>query len=270
MGNISSSVLRYMSNPLVKAAVFDFGLQWSAFIVANALKTEKFYDLIGSSTFLSLTWLTLYWGQRSGGPYFTRHLVQNGCVTLWATRLGGYLFSRVLQNGEDRRFRKAKEDPSMFFKFWTIQGVWVMFTLLPTMILNIKKQDKEWNNRDYLGFALFAIGFLTEAIADHQKSKFRRIPENKDKFINTGLWSLCRHPNYLGEILIWSGLFLPASNQMEGIEFLSVLSPMFVAYLLTNVSGIPLLQRYADKKWGGLAEYQDYKRSTAKLIPFIW
>jgi len=270
MGSHLSTVTKYLDqNPLLKAAALDLGVQWAGFAVAYALKTEKFYDLVGSSTFLGLTWLTLNWAKK-GNPYFMRQSIQNSCVSLWAVRLGSFLFSRVLQAGEDRRFRKVKGDPSLFFKFWTVQGLWVWLTLLPTMILNFKKQDKEMNYRDYLGYAIFAVGFLIEVMADHQKSKFRSDPLNKDKFINTGLWSMCRHPNYLGEILIWSGLFLPASNVMEGKEFLSVLSPLFVSYLLTNVSGIPILERSADRRWGSLVEYQQYKSKTAKLFPYIW
>ena len=257
-------------NPLLKAAAYDFGIQWVAFGFAYALKTEKFYDLVGSSTFLGLTWLTLNWGRKGHLPFFNRQIIQNSCVTLWAARLGTYLFSRVMESGEDRRFRKAKNSFSHFWFFWTMQGLWVWITLLPTMILNFKQEDKELNYRDYLGFAIFATGFLIEATADYQKSKFRSDPANKDKFVNTGLWSISRHPNYLGEILIWSGLFLPASNVMEGNEFFSALSPLFVTFLLTKVSGIPMLERYADKKWGALAEYQRYKQRTAKLFPFIW
>ena len=111
---------------------------------------------------------------------------------------------------------------------------------------------------------------MIEATADYQKTKFRSNPLNKDKFVKTGLWSISRHPNYFGEILIWCGLFLPASNVLEGKEWLSIISPMFVSYLLTKVSGIPILEKYADRKWGALSEYQKYKQNTAKLIPFVW
>lgn len=268
MGNKLISLMP--KNELAKAAVFDLGLQWAAFSISYALKTEKFYDLIGSSTFLGLTWLTLSWGKQDGSQYFDRQIAQNLCVSLWASRLGCFLFSRVLSSGEDRRFRKVKGNFSLFLMYWTIQGLWVWFTLLPTMILNLKKVDKEMNYRDYLGFAIFASGFLIEATADYQKTKFRSNPLNKDKFVKTGLWSISRHPNYFGEILIWCGLFLPASNVLEGKEWLSIISPMFVSYLLTKVSGIPILEKYADQKWGALSEYQKYKQNTAKLIPFVW
>lgn len=127
------------------------------------------------------------------------------------------------------------------------------------------------SNIVFLGYGLFVVGFLFEVIADRQKSSFRAIDANKDKYINSGLWSISRHPNYFGEILLWSGLFLPATSVFKGnAEWASAVSPFFVALLITKVSGIPILERYADKKWGALAEYQKYKASTAKLIPYIW
>lgn len=265
---LSMSILQ--EKPLLKAAALDLGLQWAAFGVAYAFKTEMFYDLIGSSTFLGLTWLTLSWGKQDGSPLFDRQILQNGCVSLWASRLGYYLFSRILSSGEDRRFRNVVGSFSKFFMYWTIQGLWVWITLLPTMILNLKETDRELNSRDYLGFATFATGFLIEAIADYQKTRFRSNPLNKDKFIKSGLWSISRHPNYFGEILIWCGLFLPASNVFDGKEWFSVVSPLFVTFLLTKVSGIPILERYANKKWGAVPDYQQYKQRTAKLVPFIW
>ena len=90
------------------------------------------------------------------------------------------------------------------------------------------------------------------------------------KFISSGIWSLSRHPNYFGEILLWSGLYLSASSVFKGAEFASVLSPMFVALLLTKVSGIPMLERYGMKKWGQDPNYLAYVKNTPVLVPFIW
>ena len=254
------------SNALVKAAVIDVGIQWGLWAVASLLKTEKFYDLAGSSTFFLLAWLTLKWS----GTFYTRQVAQTSCVSVWAIRLGTYLFMRIMKDGQDRRFNKVRDKPLMFMVYWTIQAVWIWITLLPSMMLNSKKKDAPLGTRDYTGWALWAAGFFIEALADRQKSVFKSDAENAGKWIQTGLWGLSRHPNYLGEILIWAGLFLPASSVLEGKEFLSVISPMFATFLLTKVSGIPILERQADKKWGHLTAYQDYKRNTAVLIPYIW
>lgn len=261
MGNSNSTM-----HPLLEAAAYDFGIQWILWIFAAAFQTEKFYDLAGSSTYIFLAWRTLFSAKR----FHLRQLVQTGCVTMWGLRLGSYLFSRILHDGQDSRFDKVRGNPKVFFLYWTIQGVWVFLTLLPTLILNAKQRDEELCWRDYLGWTLWTVGFMLEAVADRQKSLFKSEPANKGKWISSGLWSICRHPNYLGEILLWAGLFLPASSVMKGWEFGSVISPFFVAFLLTRVSGIPIQDRQALKRWGDVSAYQKYRSATAKLIPYIW
>lgn len=253
-------------NALVKAAVYDVGIQWVLWFIASLLQTEKFYDLAGSSTFLFLTWQTLLWNKR----FFPRQVIQSGCVSMWALRLGLFLFTRVLREQGDSRFKNVRGNPARFFLYWTVQAVWIWVTLLPTMILNSTERDQKLNWKDYLGWAIWGAGFLIEATADYQKSQFKSDPANKGKWIASGLWSLCRYPNYLGEIMLWSGLFLPAASVMSGMQFCSVISPMFVTFLLTRVSGIPLQERQAIKRWGGLAAYQQHRQNTALLIPYIW
>ena len=266
MGNVLSAAPQ---RPLLTTAAIDFAIQWALWSVAAFFKTEKFFDLAGSSTFLFLTALTLRWRQKSSQVYL-RQLIQSGCVSIWALRLGTFLFRRVLHEGSDSRFNKVRGSPGLFWIYWTVQGVWVWSTLLPTLILNTSDKDEALTWRDNLGWLLWLTGFVLEAVADYQKSQFRADPANKGKWISSGLWSLCRHPNYLGEILMWSGLFLPASSVMSGQQYWSVISPMLVIYLLTRVSGIPILERQGLKRWGHLAEYKKYRQNTASLVPYIW
>nr|XP_054767679.1 uncharacterized protein LOC129274953 [Lytechinus pictus] len=260
MGNSAISSL------LVKSAVWDVGIQWSLFLIAAYFKTEKFYDLAGSGTFLLLATQSLRWG----GTYFLRQRIQTGLVSVWATRLGLHLFSRILSDGFDRRFNKAKNQPSLFFVFWTLQALWIFVTLSPSIALNGVKRDEPLGVRDYIGWGTWAVGFLMEVIADRQKSVFKANPANAGKFINTGLWSISRHPNYFGEILCWLGLYVSASSSLTGWQHLTAISPIFVTLLLTKVSGIPMLEKYGLKKWGSDPSYQNYLRKTAVLVPFLW
>jgi len=262
MGNILSSVPK---RPLLTAAALDFGIQWSLWIVASFYQTEKFFDLAGSCTSIFLTLQSLRWQRK----VTLRQLVQSGCVTVWALRLGLYLFHRIIQDGKDIRFNQVRGNPRLFWIFWTAQGLWVWLTLLPTLILNTSTKEEKLTWKDYLGWSLWLVGFILEVTADRQKSQFRAEPANKGKWISSGLWSLCQHPNYLGEILMWSSLFLPASSVMSGHQYWSVVSPLFVAYFVTRVSGIPMLERQGLKKWGHLTEYQKYRENTAVLIPYI-
>lgn len=251
---------------LLEPALLDFTIQWVCWAVAAALKTEKFYDAAGSITFFTLSVLSLQWGQ----TFYPRQKIQTTLVAIWALRLGSYLSFRIMASGSDPRFNRVRDKPLKFFIYWTIQGIWVFVTLLPTFILNAAKKDKPYNIKDYLGWTFWIIGFLFESIADYQKLQFRNNPSNKGKFIRSGLWSISRHPNYFGEILLWFGLFLTASSVMEGAEYLSILSPAFVAFLLIKVSGIPLLEKSSFRKWGTSPAYVDYVQSTSILIPFIW
>jgi len=244
--------------------VIDIGIQWVGWIFAVAFKTEKFYDLTGSATFIVSAYLSYEWSTQT-----VRQNVQSHMVMAWAARLGLFLFTRILKDGEDKRFVVAKEEPSTFFKFWTIQGVWVFVTLLPTLMLNVTETDRPIGRLDYIGWGLWGIGMFCEIIADFQKSAFRRNPDNKGKFITSGLWSMSRHPNYLGEILLWFGLYISASSVFRRLQYISVLSPFFVYLLITRLSGIPLLEKAGLKKWGHLPEYQNYVNNIPCLVPFV-
>lgn len=264
MGNTLSSTM--LDSPYAKAAVVDFGIQWSLWVVASLLKTEKFFDLAGTSTFVYLVWQTLFWT----GRFYPRQLIQSTCITTWGLRLGLFLFTRVLREGGDGRFNKARDNPTMFFVFWTFQGIWVYMTLLPTFMLHSSRNNRPLHWKDYLGWCLWAVGFCIEVVADYQKSQFRRDPSNHKRFITSGLWSVCRYPNYLGEILMWCGLFLPASSVLYGWQYVSIASPAFVVYLLTKVSGIPFQEAQARRRWSKDPAYLEYTRNTFKLIPGIW
>jgi steroid 5-alpha reductase family enzyme len=118
-----------------------------------------------------------------------------------------------------------------------------------------------------LGFLVWAFGFAFEVVADSQKSCFNADPANKGKFIQTGLWSRSRHPNYFGEIVLWVGIAIIAIPVLQGWQWIAMISPLFVTLLLTRVSGVPLLEKKADKKWGGQEGYETYKKNTPVLIP---
>ena len=117
------------------------------------------------------------------------------------------------------------------------------------------------------GFALWLVGFAIEVIADGQKSKFRKDPANTDRFITTGLWAWSQHPNYFGEIVLWTGIAVMAIPTLQGWAWITLISPVFVTLLLTRVSGIPLLDKSAKERWGEDVEYQAYIARTSKLIP---
>ena len=259
-----------LAAPLSDALALDFAMQAAFGALAIVLKSERFFDLIGSLTF-ALAVLQL--SSHLAAPSLPQKL-QAGAVLLWAFRLGSFLFYRItLASGVDRRFNKARDRPAVFAAYWLLQGVWVAMTLLPTALLLSRPDGRtEVEGAGAIGLALFAVGWLFEAVADVQKHRFRGDPANARKFIKTGLWSISRHPNYFGEILLWAGLFVAATPVLEtGAEWAAAAaSPAFVALLLIKVSGIPILERQAKKRWGDTAEWKAYSGRTALLVPFVW
>jgi steroid 5-alpha reductase family enzyme len=240
-----------------------FLIQWLVFIPAYLLQTEKFFDLTGSITYISVILIAVFF---SKGVDF-RSILLAALVVIWAVRLGSFLFGRIKKAGKDDRFDEIKPSFIRFLNVWTIQGLWVTFTMAAALVAITTTTRKELDVFAIIGFLVWAFGFAIEVVADAQKSRFSANPDNKGKFIQTGLWSRSRHPNYFGEIVLWVGVTIIALPVLQGWQWVSLISPIFVTFLLTRVSGVPLLEKKADKKWGGQEDYESYKKRTPVLIP---
>jgi steroid 5-alpha reductase family enzyme len=242
-----------------------FAINWLAFIPAYFLQTEKFYDLTGSFTYISVTILALFLSENLDA----RTIALACLVWVWAARLGTFLFRRIHQAGKDDRFDSIKPSFARFLNAWTIQALWVVFTAAPVFIAITAQKREPLGVLAIIGLAVWAIGFAIEVVADYQKTQFRRKEENKGKFIQTGLWARSRHPNYFGEIVLWIGVTIMAIPVLQGWQWIALISPVFVIILLTRISGVPMLEEKADQKWGGQEEYESYKANTPVLVPRI-
>jgi steroid 5-alpha reductase family enzyme len=238
-------------------------IQWLAFFPAYWQQTEKFYDITGSITYLLVVTLAMVFGPGMDA----RGLLLWALVAVWAVRLGSFLFRRIQKAGRDDRFDEIKPSFIRFLNAWTIQGLWVTFTMAAALVAITTTARKEMDLFALIGFLIWVFGFGLEVIADTQKSRFNADPANKGKFIRTGLWSRSRHPNYFGEIVLWIGVTVIALPLLQGWQWVALISPVFVTLLLTRISGVPLLEKKADQKWGGQAEYETYKKTTPVLIP---
>ena len=251
---------------VLRVVILAFIIQWIAFLPAYIFQTEKFYDLTGSITYLSVIWYSL----TSSSNYFANLNVANIIIvlliTLWAVRLGSFLFMRIHKDGEDKRFRTIKPSATQFFMTWTLQGLWVSLCSMCALTAISSDSGIVINASFYLGLSLFIFGFVTEVIADKQKTAFRSIPENRDKFITTGLWAKSRHPNFFGEIVLWTGIAVMSFSSLTGLQYLTLISPVFTYLLLVYVSGVRMLEAQADKKWGDNEEYIKYKTETPVLM----
>ena len=240
-----------------------FAIQWIAFVPAYVLQSERFYDLTGSVTFLSASVVAIVLGPTPDA----RSFVLLGMVGVWAVRLGTYLTRRARKAGGDARFDAIKPSFARFLTVWTVQGLWVTLTLGAALAALTAVLRESLGALGFAGLAVWCAGFAIEVAADLQKSRFRALPQNRGRFIRTGLWALSRHPNYFGEIVLWVGVALVAAPVLRGWQLLTLVSPLFVFFLITRVSGVPMLERAADERWGGQADYETYKAATPVLVP---
>ena len=249
-----------------RAVVIAFLIQWLAFIPAYVFQTEKFYDLTGSLTYLCVIWYTLTYSSNNFSTLNYANLLIVLLITFWAIRLGSFLFMRIHKDGEDKRFRDIKPSATQFFMTWTLQGLWVSLCTMCALTALSTETGLIVNAFFIIGLLLFVFGFSIEIIADKQKSKFRAIPENKDEFITSGLWARSRHPNYFGEIVLWSGIAVMSFSSLEGLQYLTLISPIFTYLLLVYVSGVRMLEARGDIKWGNNEDYKNYKENTPVLL----
>ena len=245
--------------------ILSFIFHWLLFIPAFIFKTEKFYDLTGSLSYITIILYVLI--SSNNGINNFGNVILSSLIIIWTLRLGSFLFFRIKKAGEDKRFREIKKSFSWFFMAFTFSGMWVSICAL--CALTGISNGIELTGVTYIGILLFVIGFTLEIIADTQKTNFRKLKDNKDKFITTGLWKYSRHPNYLGEIILWIGVAIISYSSLEINQLFTLISPIFTYLLLVHVSGINLLEKSGEKKWGGLNEYKKYKKETPRLFWFI-
>ncbi len=244
--------------------VIAYAMQWLAFVPAWLSRSEHFFDLTGSATYLAVMAVALV----AASPLHLRAGLLAAMVAVWAMRLGLFLHLRIRRAGADRRFDRLKAQLPAFLMTWTLQGAWVSLACAPALAAITSRSSLPGLDGWLLaGAALWLAGFAMEVLADEQKRRFRMRPENAERFIDTGLWAWCRHPNYCGEILLWCGVALVAAPALQGWQLATLLSPLLIGLQLTFVSGVPLLDARARKRWGEDAAYRRYRKRTPMLLP---
>ncbi|HCJ38940.1 MAG TPA: hypothetical protein DHV35_03340 [Halieaceae bacterium] len=251
---------------MVAMAVGVFAVQWIGLIHARLFETEHYFDLVGSLTYVTVTVFAV----QQAIDFGLRQQLIAAAVMIWALRLGPFLFMRIKKAGEDQRFRKIKLSTPRFLLTWTLQGTWVFITAGAALAAIMTPNTDALGGVFYAGIILWIIGFLVEVIADNQKSRFKADLANEGRFINTGIWSRAQHPNYFGEIVLWTGVAVMAWPSLSESALIFLVSPLFVALLLTRISGIPLLRKTAGARWGDDPEYQAYLKETPVLIPRLF
>ena len=264
---ISYGIAHLTGSVIVKNAVLlAYVIHWIAYIPAYMFETEKFYDLTGSVTYLSVVWFVFLSTYQSISLNFG-NLILVLLISIWTIRLGLFLFMRIHKAGEDKRFRSIKTSASQFFMTFTLSGLWVTLCSMCALVAISSPEGLVMNALTYVGIILFIIGFGIEIVADNQKTAFRSIESNKDSFITSGLWSKSRHPNYFGEVLLWFAIAVISFSSLEGLQLITLISPVFTYILLVYVSGVRMLEDMNDKKWADDEQYKSYKKNTPMLFP---
>lgn len=252
---------------------------WQAvfFAITVVAHTDKVTDFSGSTNFFALALLTLLLrpGRKHHAAAGPRLSVLCALVMVWAVRLGGHLLLRVMKRGKDDRFDAMRGHILRLAGFWVLQVVWVWTVSLPVILQGASRtHEAPIGAVDVVGWLLFAVGLAVEAVADWQKWTFTQTPADRRKqpFMDQGLWSLSRHPNYLGEMLLWLGLALTSSYGLWSVDRIASavlvwLSPLLTILLLCFVSGIPIAEKRDDARFSSLESYAIYKKQTPLLIP---
>ena len=249
---------------LLWCVIAAFAVNWIVFIPSLIQKTERYFDLTGSLTYISVTVLALILGPNNEATSWIMAVL----IFIWAGRLGSFLFKRIQNDGGiDGRFNKIRANPVRLFETWTLQGLWVSLTALAAWTAITSADEAPFGVLTVIGLAVWIFGFAIEVRADSEKSTFKEDPANHGQFISTGIWAWSRHPNYFGEITLWTGMALIALPAFDGREFVALISPLFVLLLLTKISGLPALERRGLKRWGDDPAYQEYLKNVPVLIP---
>ena len=248
------------------AVLFIFLIHLLIFLPSYFFQTEKFFDLTGTISYVSSV-LFIFFKSNNIESINLGSLVLSTFIIIWSLRLGTFLFLRIKKAGKDRRFNEIKKSFSWFFMTFSVSGMWV--SICSICALTGIANGIIFSSTTIIGIIIFIIGFTIEIIADSQKTKFRANDDNKDKFISSGLWKYSRHPNYLGEIILWLGISLISFSSLEGFQYITLISPIFTYLLLVNVSGINFLEKSGEKKWGHLESYKKYLKETPRLFGFL-
>ena len=244
-------------------ASIGFLLHWIVFVPSFIFQTEHYFDLTGSISYI----VTVTVAAVMHPLLDLRGLIICILISIWAARLGSFLFMRVKRAGKDRRFDEMKKRFWRYLLTFTLGGAWVFITMAAGLAAITSMSQRPLGIWLAIGILLWLVGFTIEVIADQQKTKFRKNPDNAEEFITTGLWGYSRHPNYFGEIVLWLGIGIIALPTLVGWQYMTLISPIFVIFLLVKISGVRLLEEGGQKRWGADPAYQQYIATTSMIIP---
>lgn len=249
---------------LVASAVAVVVVMVGVWAISVAIKDASIVDIAWGAGFVVVAWVAFFVGD--GLP--ERKALITGMTSAWGVRLALHIGSRNAGKGEDFRYQAMRRAHPNNFPLWSLVNVYglqgaLMFAVsLPVQMAQVSGGPDELTWLDYAGVALWVVGLFFETVGDAQLRRFKRNPANAGKVMDQGLWRYTRHPNYFGDSVVWWGLFLVALARPEMAW--TVVSPLIMTFLLTRVSGVPLLERSMARRKPG---YQEYMERTSAFFP---
>ena len=192
-------------------------------------------------------------------------------VAVWGIRLAWHIHKRNKGKTEDYRYAKWRQDWGKWFylrsyaQVYLLQGALLFVIALPFLLINKSSAQTLYSLGllDFVGLAVWILGFVFESVGDSQLAKFIKNPENKGKLMQGGLWKYTRHPNYFGEVTMWWGIWIISLS--ASAVFWSVISPITITFLILKVSGIPMLEKKMEEN----PEFAEYKKRTSVFVPWF-
>lgn len=249
-----------MATLLLQSFCISIAINAVFFLIAYRYQTDKFTDLTYSVTFIVIAIFAYSHSTKN-----VSHALVLALIVLWALRLGGFLIRRVHAIGRDDRFDSFRPFFFKFLAFWTMQTLTCFIVSLSALLI-FANSDQQLNPIFLAGITLTFLGLVFEAVADQQKYNFKTMHPNK--FMRKGLWKYLRHPNYSGEIVFWLGLCIASFGGSANV--FAIISPIWISFILIKFSGIPLLRDKWEKNYGEQKAFQEYKKNSWYLFPYIY
>lgn len=234
------------------------------FLLAQALKDNGIVDIGWGIGFIVLSTVLAFTGIEITQRQFLLYIL----IFLWGFRLSFHIFLRNNGKPEDFRYANWRKEWGKFvvirafLQVFMLQGFFIFIIALPIIITKLSSPES-LGIIEIVGAAIWLVGFYFEAMGDYELLKFKKDPKNKGQIITTGLWKYTRHPNYFGECVMWWGIFIVSIP--SDYVWISMISPIVITWLLTRVSGVPMLE----EKYKGNKQFEDYAKKTNAFVPWL-
>ncbi len=247
---------------------------WILAVVASALCCVGFYKFV---YFLSVGYGFAVAGLGValmiifGGSMQAVHFVQCVLFVLYGARLSGFLLYREIKNAAYRKTlaqaTQSEKPMPVFVKFAIWLCVSVLYVAQVSPVFYRQYNGATDAALPWLGVAVSLAALLIETLADTQKSAQKA--KNPNMVATKGLYKMVRCPNYFGEILFWTGVFVGGLTALEGWGQWLVAAGGYVAIVYVMFNGAQRLEKRQHARYGALLEYTAYANSTPILLPLL-